>query len=90
MIQIDVTKRKCSFFPLRREEREEEEQQKLKEQHDIPTSNLQSPGRTVVQGNGGSRFANGQAVCSLWLGELLVAWRFLHEAEFSAVYHHSC
>lgn len=30
------------------EEREEEEQQKLKEQHDIPTSNLQSPDKDLV------------------------------------------
>lgn len=51
----------CSFFPSCREEREEEEQQKLKEQHDIPASSLQSPGKTVVQVNGIDRFATWSA-----------------------------
>lgn len=60
-IQMYVTKRMCSFFPPCREEREEEEQQKLKEQHDIPARSLQSPGKTVVQENGISRFATRSA-----------------------------
>uniref|UniRef100_A0A8C0ATQ7 Rho guanine nucleotide exchange factor 12 n=1 Tax=Buteo japonicus TaxID=224669 RepID=A0A8C0ATQ7_9AVES len=46
-IQINVTKRMCSFFPPCREDREEEEQQKLKEQHDIPASSLQSPDKDL-------------------------------------------
>uniref|UniRef100_A0A8V5HH61 Rho guanine nucleotide exchange factor 12 n=1 Tax=Melopsittacus undulatus TaxID=13146 RepID=A0A8V5HH61_MELUD len=37
----------CSFFTPCREEREEEEQQKLKEQHDIPASSLQSPDKDL-------------------------------------------
>uniref|UniRef100_A0A8C5TRU2 Rho guanine nucleotide exchange factor 12 n=1 Tax=Malurus cyaneus samueli TaxID=2593467 RepID=A0A8C5TRU2_9PASS len=43
----DVTERLCLFFPPCREEREEEEQQKLKEQHDIPASSLQSPDKDL-------------------------------------------
>lgn len=60
-IQINVTKRMRSFFPPCREDREEEEQQKLKEQHDIPASSLQSPGKTAVQANDISRFATWSA-----------------------------
>lgn len=85
MIQIYVTTRKCSFFPLHREEREEEEQQKLKEQHDIPTGNLQSPGKTVGRGNGGSNLQTSQAVYSLWLGELLAAWTLFWKGIFLEV-----
>lgn len=53
---MKLTEMMCLFFPPCREEREEEEQQKLKEQHGIPASSLQSPGKAGIQGSG-SRFA---------------------------------
>uniref|UniRef100_A0A8C5J0H2 Rho guanine nucleotide exchange factor 12 n=1 Tax=Junco hyemalis TaxID=40217 RepID=A0A8C5J0H2_JUNHY len=43
----NLTERMCLCFPPCREEREEEEQQKLKEQHDIPASSLQSPDKDL-------------------------------------------
>lgn len=69
-----MTKRTCSFFTPCREEREEEEQQKLKEQHDIPASSLQSPGKALVQMNYISRFARGVQIHQ---GVLLVGWDLL-------------
>lgn len=57
VIQIQVTKSLCLYLPPCREEREEEEQQKLKEQHDIPASSLQSPGKTVGQVKDVHKFA---------------------------------
>uniref|UniRef100_A0A803W306 Rho guanine nucleotide exchange factor 12 n=1 Tax=Ficedula albicollis TaxID=59894 RepID=A0A803W306_FICAL len=59
------------------EEREEEEQQKLKEQHDIPASSLQSPGEAGIQGGGSSRLFLG-------LGDPRAAWRFFWKGMVSS------
>lgn len=66
---MKLTERMCLFFPPCREEREEEEQQKLKEQHDIPASSLQSPGEAGIQGKGGDLLQGVQVCPAIVLGD---------------------